>query len=199
MPDIKQQLDGIYGASSDTSSSLDVIYGSVHKSELDKIYGSPKEFSAKNYGALSPNEDLITPRGRVVPGEYMDEQEFIESGHNPSAVSKAGAKGLMQMTAAAAKDIGADMSRMHEPVYGRNAGRTYFAKLVDVYDGDMQKAYAAYNAGMGTVSKGLEHLNAEGKEYLHKLRRVISEYPTALHKPSMMSTAKAAQKEKGNR
>ena len=91
-----------------------------------------------------------------------------ESNFNKDAVSRTGARGLMQiseMTGIWASDIlkvenySSDM--LFEPEININFGCWYLKRLIDQFD-DESTALAAYNAGSGNVSKWLlesEHSN----------------------------------------
>jgi hypothetical protein len=72
----------------------------------------------------------------------------MESGGNPSAVSSAGAIGLMQLMPGTAKSLGVDPK---DPLRNLEGGIKYLAQLADKYDGDYVKTLAAYNAGSGRV------------------------------------------------
>lgn len=85
-----------------------------------------------------------------------------ESRFNIDAVSKKGASGLMQImepTAEwAAESIGLmdyDYERIREPQINIEIGCWYISKLISQYDGNIDTALAAYNAGSGNVSKWL--------------------------------------------
>jgi len=74
-----------------------------------------------------------------------------ESGGNPEAVSPKGAKGLMQLMDGTAQMLGVtDPFDIAQNIYG---GTKYLAKLITKFNGDIQKALAAYNAGPGNVEK----------------------------------------------
>jgi len=74
---------------------------------------------------------------------------MAESSYNPRAISKKGAKGLMQLMPGTAKALGVENS--FDPEHNINAGVRYFKQLLNQFDGDMKLALAAYNAGSRKV------------------------------------------------
>ena len=74
-----------------------------------------------------------------------------ESSYNPRAISKRGAKGLMQLMPRTAKALGVEDS--FNPEQNIKGGVRYFKDLVNQFDGDVKLALAAYNAGSRTVRK----------------------------------------------
>ena len=74
---------------------------------------------------------------------------MAESGYDPRAVSKVGAKGLMQLMPATAEELGVEDS--FNPKHNINAGVGYFKKLLNRFGGDVKLALAAYNAGTRKV------------------------------------------------
>jgi Rod binding domain-containing protein len=95
-----------------------------------------------------------------------------ESAGNPRAVSRAGAKGLMQLTDTTAGDLGVRDSL--DPRSNVMAGSRYLAALME-RSGDLRLALAAYNAGPATVEKyeGIPPYK-ETKEYVDKVVRLYS-------------------------
>lgn len=76
---------------------------------------------------------------------------MVESSYNPNAISRRGAKGLMQLMPKTAEALGVGDS--FNPEHNINAGVRYFKKLLDQFDGDVKLALAAYNAGSRKVKK----------------------------------------------
>ena len=72
-----------------------------------------------------------------------------ESSFNSSAVSPAGAQGLMQFMPATAKGLGVDPL---DPASAISGAAKYLSQLTEQF-GSTQLALAAYNAGPGTVSR----------------------------------------------
>ncbi len=74
---------------------------------------------------------------------------MAESGYNPRAVSKKGARGLMQLMPNTAKALGLEDS--FDPTHNIHAGVKYFKRLLERFDNDVRLALAAYNAGSRKV------------------------------------------------
>jgi len=74
---------------------------------------------------------------------------MAESGYNPNAISKRGAKGLMQLMPSTAEALGVE--DVFNPEQNISGGVRYFKRLVNRFDGDVKLALAAYNAGSKIV------------------------------------------------
>ncbi|MFL6764540.1 MAG: lytic transglycosylase domain-containing protein, partial [Sphingomicrobium sp.] len=71
-----------------------------------------------------------------------------ESRWNPQAVSPKGAIGLAQLMPATARGLGVNPS---DPTQNLVGGARYLRQLLDSFDGNVEKALAAYNAGPARV------------------------------------------------
>jgi len=72
-----------------------------------------------------------------------------ESGYNPYAVSRTGALGIMQLMPDTAKRYGVKNSL--DPVDNINGGVRYLKDLLVMFNGNIELAVAAYNAGENAV------------------------------------------------
>jgi soluble lytic murein transglycosylase-like protein len=74
-----------------------------------------------------------------------------ESGFNPNAVSRKGAKGLMQLMPETASRV--NVSNSFNPRENIEGGVRYFKYLLSLFDDDLRLSLAAYNAGENIVSE----------------------------------------------
>jgi soluble lytic murein transglycosylase-like protein len=95
-----------------------------------------------------------------------------ESRWNPQAVSPKGAMGLAQLMPATARDLGVNPA---DPAANLLGGARYLRMLLDQFDGNVEKALAAYNAGAARVQRaGGVPAIAETQNYVASIVRRIS-------------------------
>ncbi|WP_373293710.1 lytic transglycosylase domain-containing protein [Shewanella saliphila] len=102
-----------------------------------------------------------------------------ESAFKPRAVSKAGAKGLMQLMPGTASDMGVDNPlNAQQNIRG---GSRYLAQLLAQFNGDLDLACAAYNAGPSTVTQysGIPPY-PETQAYVKRVKILFKRYQKAL-------------------
>lgn len=85
---------------------------------------------------------------------------WVESRFNPRAVSKVGARGLMQLMPKTAEYLAECIdwqgrANAFDPEFNIAAGSYYVARLLKEFDGDLDLALAAYNAGPTKVRRWL--------------------------------------------
>jgi cell wall-associated NlpC family hydrolase len=133
--------------------------------------------SAATSGNLAgvPYADLFTQAGNRygVPPALLAAVAKTESGFNSSAVSSAGATGLMQFMPATAKGLGVDA---RDPASSIDGAARYLSKLTKQF-GSTELALAAYNAGPGTVQRyGGIPPYGETKSYVQKVTSAVKAY-----------------------
>lgn len=90
-----------------------------------------------------------------VAGQYGLQSELlhaviaVESGYDPTARSRKGAGGLMQLMPGTAKRYG--VADTFNPEQNLHGGARYLRDLMRIFDGDISLVLAAYNAGENAV------------------------------------------------
>ncbi|WP_075981424.1 lytic transglycosylase domain-containing protein [Bacillus massilinigeriensis] len=104
-------------------------------------------------GASTDFEDIINEAAEKydLPAKLIKSVIKHESNFNPNATSYAGASGLMQLMPATARGLG--VQNIFDPKENILAGSKYLRNMLDKYDGNVNLALAAYNAGPGNVDK----------------------------------------------
>ena len=105
----------------------------LHASGIPQIYADHVETLARRFD-LSP--------------ALIEAVVWQESRWRADAVSPVGARGLAQLMPGTARDLGVDPD---DPLANLEGGARYLREQLDRFDGDLERALAAYNAGPGRV------------------------------------------------
>ncbi len=120
--------------------------------------------------------DRLFPRGGGLPKiRHRLDPDLVhavirqESGFYTRAVSRAGARGLMQLMPATARQTarreGLSFARSKltsQPDYNMRLGTAYLSQMLERFDGSLPLALAAYNGGPHNVSKWIERFGPPG-------------------------------------
>jgi len=125
------------------------------RSGNDPFYSS--NYSRINLKALDLNKarysdmiEKVARRSNLNP-ELLHAVVRAESAYDPNALSKKGARGLMQLMPDTADRYGVGNS--WDPEQNLDGGARYLRDLLDMFDQDLKLAIAAYNAGENAVRK----------------------------------------------
>jgi soluble lytic murein transglycosylase-like protein len=124
--------------------------------------------------AEQANREKIEQMIREVSDRYRVDPALVraviqtESNWNSTAISRKGARGLMQLVPGTAQQLG--VSNAFDPQQNLDGGVRYLHKLLERYNGDLDKALAAYNAGPSAVDRagGIPRYR-ETREYVQKV------------------------------
>lgn len=102
----------------------------------------------------------------------------VESSYNPNAVSNKGASGLMQLMPGTAKRYGVE--NVLDPLQNLQGGAQYLRDMMQLFNGDMSLAIAAYNAGEAAVVRHSKRIPPypETMKYVPKVMGFYQEYRT---------------------
>lgn len=152
-----------------------------------------KRFQVKNYGCFgtcrtgvnwknTPLNPQIYAKEVSAAAKAFDVDKSLiraimhaESWFQPTALSKAGAQGLMQLMPATQKRFG--VTDPHDPQQNISAGVEYLAWLMNEFAQDKDRVIAAYNAGENAVKRydGVPPFN-ETREYLRRVNILYQRY-----------------------
>lgn len=128
------------------------------------------EMSAAELANREKIEDMI----REVSARYRVDPALVraviqtESNWNSTAVSRKGAQGLMQLGPGTAQELG--VNNAFDPKQNLDGGVRYLRSLLERYNGDLDRALAAYNAGPHAVDRagGIPQYR-ETRDYVQKV------------------------------
>ncbi|CNL80907.1 TPA: transglycosylase SLT domain-containing protein [Yersinia enterocolitica] len=151
------------------------LRGESNGTEPDQYAQSVKRPTASASGAallgwLQPTLTKLEALNNL-PAGLLRSVAITESAGNQFAISGAGAKGLFQFMDPTAKDMGLKGNDVFDPEKSAAAAAKYLSMLLKMNGGDLDKALASYNWGIGNVQKhGLDLMPPETRNYIPKVR-----------------------------
>lgn len=137
---------------------------------------SPSKAGAQLLGWMAPMMGKLEAMYNL-PSGLLRSVAITESGGNQFAVSGAGAQGMFQFMPGTARDMGLRGNDVFDPIKSAEAAARYLSMLLQKNGGDLGKALASYNWGIGNVQKhGMALMPQETRQYLPK---VLSNMPGA--------------------
>jgi len=112
-----------------------------------------EDWLASRMAQASAWDGLIADAARenAIDPKLVKSVMLVESGFNPAAISRKGARGLMQLMPATAAENG--VRDPHDPAQNIAGGTRYLSHLLTNYGGDLSRSLAAYNAGEAAVDR----------------------------------------------
>lgn len=137
---------------------------------------SPSKAGAQLLGWMAPMMGKLEAMYNL-PAGLLRSVALTESRGDQFAISGAGAQGLFQFMPGTARDMGLRGNDVFDPVKSAEAAARYLSMLLQKNGGDLNKALASYNWGIGNVQKyGMALMPQETRQYIPK---VLSNMPGA--------------------
>ncbi|OWY78842.1 lytic transglycosylase domain-containing protein [Pantoea sp. AMG 501] len=146
----------------------------------------PTKDGAALLGWMQPAMQRLEQLYRLPEG-LLRSVAIAESSGNPNAVSGAGAQGLFQLMPGTGRDMGLGRGEAFDPMKAAQAAAKYLSQLLKANGGDLTKALASYNWGLGNVQKyGMALMPQETRNYVP---RVLSNMPggASMHQETVIN------------
>lgn len=201
-PTTSEEMASIGGIGSNIVPERQQVYEALRKENPGKDFFTDEQIQRKiqemglepEQRAQSVKRPQATAQGKVLldwmgpmfnkleslyqlPAGLLKSVAITESGGNQFAMSGAGAKGLFQFMDGTARDMGLRGNDVFDPEKSAQAAAKYLSQLLRQNGGDLSKALASYNWGIGNVQRyGMGLMPQETRNYIPK---VMSNMPTS--------------------
>ena len=174
------------GFDTDFGRNPNTVHGANIQSDIPGVEPEQYAQSVKRPQATAQGKVLLDWMGPMfnkleslyqLPAGLLKSVAITESGGNQFAMSSAGAKGLFQFMDGTARDMGLRGNDVFDPEKSAQAAAKYLSQLLRQNGGDLSKALASYNWGIGNVKRyGMGLMPQETRNYIPK---VMSNMPTS--------------------
>jgi len=126
---------------------IKIKYERINVPEQYQRYEKPSQYTSNDLASLVSRYARLSGLSPALIYAVIR----CESNFEPDAVSKAGARGLMQLMPGTAAEMG--VTRIFDPAQNIAGGTQYLMKMMELFKGDKRLALAGYNAGPEAVKK----------------------------------------------
>ncbi|MFT5139715.1 MAG: soluble lytic murein transglycosylase-like protein [Lysobacterales bacterium] len=144
-------------------------------------YASDPKCHNVDWEQVPLNRILFQDEIRTAASRYSVDEALIraiihsESAFQPDALSPKGAQGLMQLMPAMQEEL--EVVDPFDPASNIEGGSYHLSRVMQKFDGDVELTAAAYNAGLGAVSKyGGVPPYTETQEYVRRVQILYRRY-----------------------
>ncbi len=179
------------------------------------VRGMVRKEADTRFALGAATEAVQSFQNQANPDDFMRLASLVEareSGGKQDAVSPKGARGLMQLMPATARELESKLGMKPgqtdiDPESNRRAGQAYLAELLHTFKGDLAMSLAAYNAGPGRVQAELkEHgpsgwLDAMPKETRDYVAAIVPQYTagkSAIARPTLEQVQQSVRAKVGD-
>jgi soluble lytic murein transglycosylase-like protein len=183
----------------DNASFVDIPTASIESFEKDDSPAPAPIVPASKTTALPAVKPQLSDVVQSASDRYRLDPDLVnsvihaESGFNPRATSNKGAQGLMQLMPQTASKLGV-LNRL-DPQQNVEGGTRYLRELLELYNFDLVKALAAYNAGPHRVEQyGGVPPYRETRAYVSRIVRDYNRKKTSQRATASRPANQAAEK-----
>jgi len=146
----------------------------------------PQKSTTSKASSASPN---LSPDHKVIAGIESGNKDYKDDG--TPVVSPKGAQFAMQVMKDTNRDPGFGVvpAKNNSPEESNRVGRDYFDAMMKKYNGDKEKASAAYNAGPGRVDSKIAKAEKTGKDWKDLLPRETRNYIKKFNKGTQVASS----------
>ncbi|HCV96672.1 MAG TPA: soluble lytic murein transglycosylase [Stenotrophomonas sp.] len=152
----------------------------IHYSFIERCYACGVN-PGVNFGSVRLNTTAFQSEITAAAREFGVEEAVVraiihaESAYNPTALSRAGAQGLMQLMPPTARRFGVTDS--YDAAQNIRGGVQYLSWLLKRFNGNLTLAAAGYNAGEGAVDRhGGVPPYSETQYYVKRVAQLAERY-----------------------